>query len=78
MRRPWAIAYWKGPPETKERCWRTERTARMRSVGPVAQPTFHPVNEKLLPALPSVIVRSAMPGRVAMGMWGCPSYQRCS
>ena len=78
MRSACAIAYWNGPPDTKDRCCRTARTARMRSVGPVAQPTFHPVKEKDLPALPIVTVRSAMPGRVAMGTCGWPSYQRCS
>ena len=41
----------------------------MRSAGPQAQPTFHPVKENVLPWLEIVTVRSAIPGRVASGMW---------
>ena len=39
--------------------------------GPVAQPTFQPVNEYDLPALDSVSVRSNMPGSVASGTCAC-------
>ena len=39
----------------------------MRSAGPVAQPIFQPVIDNDFPALPSVTVRSAMPGSVANG-----------
>ena len=53
-------------------------TAPTSSAGPVAQPTFHPVNEKDFPALDSVTVRSNMPGRVASGMCSWSSKTRCS
>ena len=46
--------------------------------GPVAQPTFHPVNENVLPPEPIVTVRSAIPGSVAIGTCGWPSNHRCS
>ena len=45
--------------------WWAFWTAAMRAAGPMTQPTFHPVNEKLLPPLLIVSVRSASPGRVA-------------
>ena len=51
--------------------------AATSGAGPVAQPIFQPVNEKLLPPLEIVSVRSRMPGRVAIGMWGTPKV-RCS
>jgi hypothetical protein len=44
--------------------------APTRAAGPVAQPTFQPVNEKVLPPLEIVRVRSAMPGSVAIGTCG--------
>ena len=50
----------------------------MRSVGPVAQPTFQPVNENDLPPEPTVTVRSHMPGSVAIGTWRWSSNHRCS
>ena len=37
----------------------------MRFSGAMAQPSFHPVALKVFPALPKVIVRSHMSGRVA-------------
>ena len=38
-------------------------TAATRSAGPVAQPIFQPVKEKVLPELEIVTVRSNMPGQ---------------
>ncbi len=50
-----ATAYWNGPDATYVRnCW-ADRTAVTRSA--VTQPTFHPVKEKVFPALPMVTVR---------------------
>lgn len=43
----------------------------------VTQPTFQPVNENVLPALPMVTVRSRIPGNDAMGRCS-PSKTRCS
>ena len=51
--------------------------ARTSGAGPVAQPIFQPVNEKLLPPELIVRVRSAMPGSVEIGMWSTPKV-RCS
>ena len=45
--------------------------------GPVTQPIFQPVKENVLPAELIVTVRSAMPGRVAIGTCR-PSKTRCS
>ena len=42
------------------------------------QPTFHPVSEKILPADPTLSVRSAMPGSVASGAKRWPSSRMCS
>ena len=47
-------------------------TAATSSAGPVAQPIFQPVNEKVLPELEIVSVRSAMPGSVAIGTCSLP------
>ena len=49
-----------------------------RSAGPVAQPTFQPVIDSDLPALPIVTVRSAIPGIVAKGTCSWPVNTRCS
>ncbi len=54
-----------------------ERTAATSSAGAVIQPTFQPVNEKVLPAEEMVTVRSRMPGKPARGRWE-PSKTRCS
>ncbi len=55
------------------------RAADTSSAGPVAQPTFQPVNENVLPAEPRVSVRSRMPGSVAIGTCGrSASKARCS
>jgi len=48
-----------------------------RALVPVTQPTFHPVNEKVLPAELIVTVRSRMPGSEAIGMCS-PSNTMCS
>ena len=53
-------------------------TAPTSSAGPVAQPTFHPVNEYDFPALDRVSVRSNIPGRVASGTCSWSSKVRCS
>ena len=41
------------------------------------QPTRHPVTENVLLAPEIVTVRSAIPSRVAIGMWA-PAYLMCS
>ena len=48
-------------------------TTPTSSAGPVTQPTFQPVKENVLPALEMVIVRSHMPGSVAIGTCRRPS-----
>jgi hypothetical protein len=45
--------------------------------GPLAEPTFQPVREKLLPMLDSTMVRFRMPGSVAMEVCGL-AHQRWS
>src|ERR1019366_6400434 len=65
--RPWAIASWKGAPEVYVRNCLAARTAATKGAGPVTQPTFHPVNENVLPPEEIDSVRSAMPGNVAKG-----------
>ena len=37
----------------------------IRCLGPMDQPNFHPVTLNVFPALPMVMVRSHMPGKVA-------------
>ena len=54
------------------------RTAATSAGGAQSQPTFHPVNEKVLPDEEIVTVRSRMPGSVASGMCSRPSKTRCS
>ena len=49
----------------------------MSAAGPCTQPIFHPVVEKVFPADEMVSVRSAAPGRVAIGTCGA-SKVRCS
>ena len=49
----------------------------MRAGVPVAQPTFQPVKENVLPAEPMETVRSRMPAMVASGMCA-RSKVRCS
>ena len=45
----------------------------------MSQPIFQPVVLKVLPPLEIVTVRSAAPGRLAIGMWGAAwSKTRCS
>ena len=51
--------------------------ADTRCSGPVSQPIFQPVKEKVLPADEMVMVRSAAPGSVATGMCLTPKV-RCS
>ena len=72
-----AIAGWNGPEPTKVRNCLTPRTAAMAGAGPLIQPTFQPVVEKVLPPEEIVRVRSAIPGSVAIGMCGTPKV-RCS
>lgn len=52
-----------GVPRTAK--WWNRCMAEMRWAGPIAHPIFQPVTLKVLPALPIVIVRSAIPLRVA-------------
>ena len=56
----------------------TVRTAATASAGPLTQPTFQPVAEKVFPAEEIVSVRSAIPGSVDTGMCSSPSKTRCS
>ncbi len=53
------------------------RTASTRSGVAVAQPTFHPVNENVLPAEPIETTRPRMPSMVASGTCAT-SNVRCS
>ena len=53
-------------------------TAATSSAGPLTQPIFQPVNEKVLPELEIVTVRSNIPGSVAIGTCALPSKVRCS
>ena len=46
-------------------CWCTTLGPAKRFAGPMDQPNFHPVTEKVLPAEPIVMVLSHMPGKVA-------------
>ena len=62
----------------KVRNWWAAWAPAIRSPGPVAQPTFQPVKEKVLPALERERVRSRMPGTVAIGTCSAPSKVRCS
>ena len=66
-RRPRAIAGWNGLPLTYVRNCLTARTAEISSAGPLTQPIFQPVVEKVLPADEIVSVRSQAPGSVAIG-----------
>ena len=52
---------------TKVRNCLTRSTARTSGAGPLTQPIFQPVQEKVLPADEMRRVRSLMPGRV--GEW---------
>nr|BFE76595.1 hypothetical protein GCM10020092_098960 [Actinoplanes digitatis] len=58
----------------------TRSTADTSGAGPVAQPTFQPVQEKVLPADEIRRVRSSMPGSPASGMCGVDESvkTRCS
>ena len=62
----------------KVRNWCT--LAATRSSGGAAQtkPIFQPVSEKILPAEPTLMVRSRMPGMVISGMCLCSSKVTCS
>jgi hypothetical protein len=68
-----ATAGWRGDPEVKVSHCLAASTAPTSSAGPVAQPTFQPVNEYDLPALDRVRVRSNIPGSVAIGTCSTPS-----
>ena len=56
----------------------TARTAATAAAGPLTQPTFQPVAEKVLPADEIVRVRSHIPGSVATGTCSAPPKTRCS
>ncbi|CPU63590.1 Uncharacterised protein [Mycobacteroides abscessus] len=56
----------------------TVRTAVTSGSGPCSHPTFHPVNENVLPAEEMVIVRCRIPGSVAIGTCRASSNVRCS
>ena len=53
--------------------WCTFRSSSVSARGAVTHPTFQPVHENVLPADEIWIVRSRMPGSVAIGMWARPS-----
>ena len=72
------MAGWNGAPEEYDSQFLAPSTAATRSAGPVTQPIFQPVNEKVLPELEIVTVRSNMPGRVAIGTCSWSSKVRCS
>ncbi len=55
----------------------TACTAAISSGGPLAHPTFQPVQEKVFPADEIDTVRSAIPGKVDSGRC-TPSKTRCS
>ena len=52
--------------------WWTARSAAVSGGGAIAQPTFQPVTLKVLPMLSMVIVRSYIPGSVAIDRCGAP------
>ena len=54
------------PPANERNCL-AARTAATSGGGPLAQPTFQPVKENVLPDEEIVSVRSAIPGSVASG-----------
>ena len=56
----------------------TARTAATSGAGPQTQPIFQPVALNVLPPLEMVSVRSAIPGRVPIGMCSAPSKTRYS
>ena len=72
------MAGWNGAPFTYVRNCFTVRTALVSAAGAATQPIFQPVTLNDLPALPTMTVRSRMPGRVAIGTCRRPSKTRCS
>ncbi len=72
------MAGWKGAPEEYDNQFLAPSTAATSSGGPLTQPIFHPVNEKVLPELEMVTVRSNIPGSVAIGTCAWSSKVRCS
>ena len=57
------MAGWNGAPLTYVRNCFTVRTALVSAAGAATQPIFQPVTLKDLPALPTMTVRSRMPGQ---------------
>ena len=72
-----AAPCWSGVAVAKVMNWCAARTAAASSGGAIAQPIFQPVSENVLPKDEIVIVRSRIPGSVAIGTCR-PSYTRCS
>ena len=68
-----AIAGCSGAPEVKVVNCLAVLTARTRSGAAQIHPTFHPVNENVLPPLEMVSVRSRIPSYVANGRCITPS-----
>ncbi len=62
----------------KVRNWWARATTPASSGEATIQPTFHPVSEKIFPAEPILITRSAIPGSVASGVNVAPSSEICS
>ena len=58
--------------------WWTFEMVPISAAGPMIQPIFQPVSEKILPAEPTRTVRARIPGRVEGGTWVRPSKVRCS
>ena len=75
-----ATAGCSGPALTKVRNCLTRSTAETSGAGPLTQPTFQPVQEKVLPAEEIRSVRSRIPGSVASGTCGAAASgkTRCS
>ena len=68
--RPVAAASWSGEFVANMMRACAAKVGPIRDLGPMSQLTRHPVQANDLPAEPMVMVRSHMPGRFAMRMWG--------
>ena len=76
--RPNATAACKFGAVEKVRNWWARAATLASSGAATIHPTFHPVSEKILPAEPILIVRSAIPGSEASGVKRWPSSRICS
>ncbi len=62
----------------KVRNWCTLAATRNSGGAAQTKPIFQPVNENILPAEPTLMVRSRIPGTVISGMCSRPSKTTCS